>query len=719
MIRKKEVDGEMKKISIAEQNPPILLQWNHARNRELGIYPEETAPKSNKKVWWICEKGHEWVSAVNNRAAGNGCPVCAGQKVLAGYNDLATKASFLASEWNYEKNGTLTPSDILPQSNRKVWWKCARGHEWESTVANRTLGNKCPYCSGKKVLAGYNDLATLNPELASEWHPTKNGDLKPSDVRPHMAKKVWWRCPRGHEWQATVDSRSSGRGCPSCNPQTSFAEQAVFYYVHQAIDDAVSRDSRTGIEFDIYIPSIKCAIEYDGYHWHKDPKKTALDLDKTDLCIKQGIRLIRIREHGLPAVPDCINIFRRDKKSFSSLEQAIREVLSLLYRNDIDVDIEKDQSEIAAGLFIGKKENSLQIKSPEIAKQWHATKNGNLLPDTVPCGSSYYAWWVCENGHEWQAKVNLRTGNKSGCPVCDNIRRTAPSVRHEQSLYRWCIDNRKEQLLSEYSEDNPWSSREISPHSGYKVLWRCGQGHVWEASVTSRVNGSGCPYCSGRSAIPGVNDLKAVRPDLAAEWNFEKNKPLLPTEVKLQSNKKVWWVCKKGHEWQAAVCYRSRSNKCPYCSNKVVLEGDNDLGTLYPSLAAEWHPSKNERLLPSQVTAGSGRKVWWICEKGHEWQATIAGRVKGSKCPYCSRRYAIVGVNDLETVMPMLAAEWHPSKNGDLKPSDVTVGSEKKVWWTCSEGHEWQAFIHNRTRGNGCPVCYRTRRRKTRNKQEE
>ena len=72
-------------------------------------------------------------------------------------------------------------------------------------------------------------MATVNPKLAAEWHPNKNGDLKPSDIRPHYGKKVWWRCERGHEWQATVDSRSSGRGCPFCNPQTSFAEQAILF----------------------------------------------------------------------------------------------------------------------------------------------------------------------------------------------------------------------------------------------------------------------------------------------------------------------------------------------------------------------------------------------------------------------------------------------------------------------------------------------------------
>ena len=555
----------MKRVSLSELNSPLLQQWNHERNQALGLYPNQTTPKSNKKVWWICSEGHEWQAMVANRTKGNGCPYCAGQMVLSGYNDLATKDHTLAGEWNYGKNGELTPSDVLPQSNMKVWWVCSLGHEWESTIANRTNGNGCPYCSGKKVLPGYNDLATINPDLAKEWHPYKNGDLLPSHVRPHMAKKVWWKCSKEHEWQATVDSRSSGSGCPFCNPQTSFAEQAILYYVKQAFPDTISRDTHLGIELDIYIPSMNSAVEYDGFFWHKSKEKTLLDREKNALCLSENIRLIRVRDVGLPDLTDCLCITRHNKKTDASLEQAIREVLHVLGEDWDVVNIERDRSSILSGFRSGNLKNSLELICPDLVKEWHPAKNGELTPADIPYGSSYPAWWICSKGHEWQAPVNRRTANKSGCPVCDNLHRKGPMVSYGKSLKKWCIDNHKEFLLDEYSNENPWSTEEVSPHSGYKVRWKCSQGHEWEATLGNRTSGSSCPYCSGRLAIPGINDLKTLRSDLETEWNYEKNANISPAEVTLKSNKKVWWKCTKGHEWQAVISNRTRGNGCPIC----------------------------------------------------------------------------------------------------------------------------------------------------------
>ena len=125
----------------------------------------------------------------------------------------------------------------------------------------------------------------------------------------------------------------------------------------------------------------------------------------------------------------------------------------------------------------------------------------------------------------------------------------------------------------------------------------------------------------------------------------------------------------------------------------------------HPELAKEWHPEKNKKLNIDDFTSGSDKKVWWVCEKYHEWKARISSRAGGSRCPYCSGRLPIVGETDLATVNPELAAEWHPTKNGELTPQDVRPRSGKKVWWQCSEGHEWHATIHNRSAGRGCPIC--------------
>lgn len=144
-------------------------------------------------------------------------------------------------------------------------------------------------------------------------------------------------------------------------------------------------------------------------------------------------------------------------------------------------------------------------------------------------------------------------------------------------------------------------------------------------------------------------------------------------------------------------------------------EQGQSLADLYPKIAKEWHPDKNGDLKPTDVTAHSHTKVWWKCSKGHEWEAKVQNRVANrTGCPYCSGNKVIIGENDLQTLYPDIAKEWHPTLNGDLKPTDVKPGSGKRVWWECSVcSHEWQATIANRTYNHsGCPECARNRRKK-------
>ena len=124
-------------------------------------------------------------------------------------------------------------------------------------------------------------------------------------------------------------------------------------------------------------------------------------------------------------------------------------------------------------------------------------------------------------------------------------------------------------------------------------------------------------------------------------------------------------------------------------------------------LMSEWDWEKNSELQfdPTKLTCGSGRKAWWKCANGHEWQAKIANRANGIGCPYCAGRYAVAGKNDLTTSNPSLAREWNHERNGELTPQNVTANSGKNVWWKCSKGHEWKAKIYSRHIGNGCPIC--------------
>ncbi len=148
----------------------------------------------------------------------------------------------------------------------------------------------------------------------------------------------------------------------------------------------------------------------------------------------------------------------------------------------------------------------------------------------------------------------------------------------------------------------------------------------------------------------------------------------------------------------------------------MKLTQATSLATINPTLAAQWHPTKNGTLTPSDVPAGSNRKVWWRCDKGkdHAWQTTVVSRTdRGRGCPYCAGQM-VCADNCLQTVNPRLAAQWHPTKNGTRTPSDVTAGSNRKVWWQCPTNNDhapWPAIVRSRSRGSGCPACAKINRK--------
>ena len=192
-------------------------------------------------------------------------------------------------------------------------------------------------------------------------------------------------------------------------------------------------------------------------------------------------------------------------------------------------------------------------------------------------------------------------------------------------------------------------------------------------------------------------------------WDESRNAGLDPSDLTIGSHRKVWLRCSRGHSWQAAVYSVAVSGcGCPYCGGKQAIPGETDLATRYPKLASQWDREKNSAD-PNRILPGSHEKVWWKCEKGHSWKAAPFSRTKekGSGCPYCTGRTVLAGFNDLQTLRPRLAEEWYQPLNGPLRPSDVTLGSNKKAWWRCEEGHVWQAAVYSRTRtrASRCPVC--------------
>ena len=280
------------------------------------------------------------------------------------------------------------------------------------------------------------------------------------------------------------------------------------------------------------------------------------------------------------------------------------------------------------------------------------------------------------------------------------------------TLKEYCIRSRRAELLQQwhYAKNDGLTPDTVTCHSRQKVWWIDRLGHEWQQEIYSRTAlCRGCPFCAGREVLAGFNDLASTHPALSAQWDQEKNFDLTPQMVTAGNSRKVWWRCEKGHSWQATIASRTSGCGCPVCANRKILPGFNDLATTHPALAAEWHPTKNGNLTPSQVVSGSHQTVWWRCSLGHEWRAEIVNRTRGTNgCPYCGNKKVLAGFNDLASIEPEIAAEWHPTLNGALTPEMVTAGSNRKVWWLCPEGHVWRTAISNRTNAKkrtGCPVC--------------
>lgn len=267
-------------------------------------------------------------------------------------------------------------------------------------------------------------------------------------------------------------------------------------------------------------------------------------------------------------------------------------------------------------------------------------------------------------------------------------------------------------------------------NSNHKVSWQCKNGHPsWQSIIYNRTKGGhGCPYCAKVLALEGETDLQTTHPNIAAEWDYEENGSLTPTNVLAGSSRKVGWKCINGHKWKAIINSRTKmnGNGCPRCG-KLLPKEDETLQALYPLLAEQWHSNKNGNLTPNDVSCGSQKQVWWILPYNDpitgkhfdfEWQSMIRTRVYSLRrnsinqgCPFIANHQLWTGFNDLATRHPWLVEQWHPNKNGDLTPDKVIDGSKKKVWWlytyTDKNGDnisiEWKSRVSDRISGSQIP----------------
>lgn len=421
----------------------------------------------------------------------------------------------ISSEWDYSKNGYLTPSTVSYGSKKKVWWVCKdKQHSWDSVIKVRAMrGDGCPICSNKKILIGYNDLESARPDISAEWHPTKNQSLKPTDFVYGSGKLVWWQCSLcSHGWRRSISERTlSGSSCPSCSSRsgTSFMEQAIFYYIKESFPDAKNRFKINDVEADIYIPSCDTVIEYDGWR----------HLDKLDRDIEKNIILsnhlfIRIRVETLPDIEGSYNIIV--KGIVDDILGIMSHISNILSENGIkhsnfDVDTQRDKSSILSNMYLPVISNSLGEIHPDVAKEWDFERNHPLTPHNISYGSSESVWWRCEtHNHPWKTAVKHRTTNSSGCPYCkgftvlegyNDIKTTHPLIAEE-----W-----------DYTLNGNMKPTQYSRGSNEQVFWRCKEQHSFSTAISQRTGkiAVDCPQCKKQLKVIGQlflnNSLVGVR----------------------------------------------------------------------------------------------------------------------------------------------------------------------------------------------------------------
>jgi len=522
-----------------KENPNLARCWDFDLNN--GPPALALVIGSALKAHWVCDLGHRFSSEIRKHKNGFSCPYCVGRRVLAGLNDLATVNPQLAAEWDYSKNAPVLPTEVTGGAAMKAHWLCKLGHSFQTQIAIRKQGVGCPFCAGQKVWPGFNDLATKYPNLVFEWDKLGNGGLDPSEVLAGGSSARHWICSNGHSYKLSILRRTSGGGCQICAGKT-----------------------------------------------------------------------------------------------------------------------------VLAGA------NDLATVNPELAAEWDYSKNAPLTPQQVTAGSGKVVFWLCVQGHSSSSSINNRQHGRK-CAFCAGSR-VIPGETDLATIYPL--------LASEwdYPRNHPLEPKDVFPKSSQKVSWVCPNNHSYSAIISSRSNGTGCPYCSGLRILAGWNDLATVKPYLAAEWDHKKNGELTPESVGVSDMSTAHWVCPKGHAYEQIIAYRSQAG-CPQCSGRKVILGINDLATINPDLAKEWDFKKNGDLKPESVSAGSGKKIFWICDQNHSYDSAIYARMSGNGCPFCAQS----GYN------PSMPGLFYLISNNELRARKIGITNpDRKSDRLAGYGRTWE-----------------------------
>eukprot|EP01083_Nonionella_stella_P270361 915457_1 len=371
------------KDSLVVRFPHLFSELHSSKNGDIEI--SKIHAGAHRSVWWRCSKNqdHVWKANVYDRTGRHksGCPFCSGNRVTSS-NCLKNRNPKVAGQFHPSKNGQLTPSRIHVSSSKRVWWQCEAetSHVWIAAVYSRTgkQPRGCPRCSSKHVNSK-NCLASVNPKITSELHPTLNGDLNPTNIHSGSNKPVWWQCPQSdkHVWRATPGNRDIlKRGCPFCKGRRVVFEESIAAKYPKIAEQFHPKLNNTQSASELSPISTR-AVWWQCSSlksWHIWKERVCNMINKQSEC------------------PHC-----------------------------------SDESPT--------RYNSLAARRPDIAAEFDPVLNAPLTSAQIYYMSGKSVWWRCaaEPTHQWQDKPVSRAGRESGCPFCSGVRVSSENGTHISS----------------------------------------------------------------------------------------------------------------------------------------------------------------------------------------------------------------------------------------------------------------------------------------------
>jgi len=609
---------------------------------------------SKTKYLWECQRGHRFRQAYNHVKEGHWCPACAGNQrgTLEEYQRIAearggrclsrkyvnaqTKLTFrcvAAHVWqatpNSLKNGTwckrcahlrnadaqrLTLGDLRNYAasrggkclameyhhrTEKLPWRCGKGHTWLASAASVYSGKHwCPTCGmerGTRARLAEGRLGELR-HVARE----RGGQCLSTDYAG-MHSPLRWECATGHQFASNPSDILRGGWCPECG--MGLGERICREYFQQLFGQRFPRtsptwlfsDGGTRMHLDGYAPGLRLAFEHHGrQHYEvsslytptraKLRMRRAYDRTKRRLCKDHGITLIEV-----PEVPDKTPV------------RKLRKAIAARCRQQ-GVTLPADFFEIPVRLVKAYAADSL-----EALRVLVRARNGKLVSKRYR-GAAQKLLLECSKGHRWWA---VPSSVKAGrwCRRCAGTTRLSIALMQAIAAQfgGTCLSKR-------YRGVNQ------------PLRWKCAQGHPFDALPTNVRAGHWCPVCAGvtRGTLDELRVLAASRGGRCLSKTYHNAK------------ERYLWECRYGHRWETVAPSIKRGSWCRYCAGKIATPESN-LEKIYPRLAAEWHPTRNESLKPSDLRPKSGKLVWWRCRSDpmHEWQARVCDRARGRGCPEC------------------------------------------------------------------------------------